>query len=70
MSAEIPIVLTRRAAFIPHNGFTRKMSRDDIFAECLAEGDTATEAARRAGFCPSNASHHAMRLRKKMGEQE
>lgn len=69
MSQPIPFIFGQRAVFIKHNGFTREMSADDIFAECLAEGDSAAEAARRAGFGPGTASHHTQRLCRSLGGQ-
>lgn len=67
MRLSSPIVIGRKAVFIPHNGFSCSLSADDVFAECLSEGDSSEEAARRAGFAPGTGRYHAKRLSTKLG---
>jgi hypothetical protein len=66
--SHIPITLGLRAMFIPHNGFSRTMSADDILAECLSNGDSKFEASQRAHWNTSG-NYRANRLRKLMGGQ-
>lgn len=69
MSVPIPIILGKRALFIPHSGVAQSLPKLHQFAEMLANGLTPTQAAKRMGKSSAYGNAMVQKIRAKLGPQ-